>query len=161
MKKFKIWNLLLNIITIVVLIRKSSGWNRQAYEYSRQSYEYAQEQWRFQLESERRDHEEYQEDVTQNNDKLMRDIEDGNRKIQEGDEDFHEKFEDNREKGTPGAAFAKRSRSAGKRAEIRAKKKIVQFVARHCCIASCRVNVGRITTLRATTFLLYDFAKVQ
>ncbi|XP_031551258.1 uncharacterized protein LOC116288590 [Actinia tenebrosa] len=114
MKKFKLRNLLLNIITIAILIQKSSGWNRQAFEFSRQSYEHAQEQWRFQLECERRDHEEYHEDATQLNDKLMRDIEDGNRKIQEGDENFHETFEDNREKGTPDAAFAKRSRSTDK-----------------------------------------------
>ena len=31
--------------------------------------------------------------------------------------------------------------------------KTVQLVAQHCCVASCRVNVTRITTL----FLLRDF----
>ena len=31
--------------------------------------------------------------------------------------------------------------------------KIVQLVAQHCCIASCRANVARNTTQRATNFL--------
>jgi argininosuccinate lyase len=111
MNQVKIWNLLLNIFILLILVRRSSGWNRQAYEFSRQLYEHAQEQWRYQLELERKDHEEYQEAVTQHNDKLLNDIEDGNKKIQEGDEDFHETFEANREKGTPGAVFAKRTQS--------------------------------------------------